>query len=149
MYPLHLWITRFRSRHPPEAERPAQRWARRCAGWFHTVAPMTPGSSPRQLEAGGQYGHHKKPRKEADYFRAERLSRKPFSAPERGRQHVARGVSPWCPCGRRIPPGGLPTPGVARGWEAAWGKGSGRDRRPGADAPGYVLSPRRGFWDSL
>ena len=42
-----------------------------------------------------------------------------------------------------------PNPGAARGWEAAWGKGSGRDRRPGADAPGYVLSPRRGFWDSL
>ena len=46
----------------------------------------------------------------------------------------------------RRPPQPRAMPGVG---EAAWGNGSGRDRRPGADAPGYVLPPRRGFWDRL
>ena len=53
-----------------------------------------------------------------------------------GRQHVARGVSPWTAIPTRtLPPGGLPTPGVARGWEAAWGNPTAA-RAPGADAPG-------------
>ena len=46
-------------------------------------------------------------------------------APE-GRQHVARGVSPWTRIPTTtVPPSAAPTPGVARGWGGGRGKSGG------------------------
>ena len=67
------------------------------------------------------------------------------SARSQGRQPLENG--PPSPAG--FPPSAAPTPGDARGWGGGRGNGCGGDPVPGADAPGYVLTPLRGFPDSL
>ena len=67
------------------------------------------------------------------------------SARSQGRQPLENG--PPSPAG--FPPSAAPTPGDARGWGGGRGNGCGGDPGPGADAPGYVLTPLRGFPDSL
>ena len=67
------------------------------------------------------------------------------SARSQGRQPRENG--PPSPAG--FPPSAAPTPGDARGWGGGRGNGCGGDPGPGADAPGYVLTPLRGFPDSL
>ena len=68
-----------------------------------------------------------------------------WKAPEWGRQHVARGVSPWGENRQTNPalvtaaprPQSGRSPGLGSGRRGRVAVGSG----PGADAPGYVLSP--------
>ena len=67
------------------------------------------------------------------------------SARSQGRQPLENG--PPSPAG--FPPSAAPTPGDARGWGGGRGNGCGGDPGPGADAPGYVLTPLRGFPDRL
>ena len=67
------------------------------------------------------------------------------SARSQGRQPLENG--PPSPAG--FPPPAAPTPANARGWGGGRGNGCGGGPGPGADAPGYVLTPLRGFPDSL